>query len=284
MGYRFNIGVSSFFVALLISFVACAPIQEETGEDVVLAKAHNKTLYLSELDGMIPQNVSEQDSVMVVNAYIERWTRKALMLHEAERNLPKDLDIDGLVRDYRASLILHNYEQMLVEQELDSTIAQAELNTYYEKNKEQYQLESSIIRCNFIKIPTSAPDIKDAKKWWEQEDSLKLMKYCNTFAESFLLEDSTWHKVDDIAAEFPKGTFNKSMKSNRTLSLKDGDYHYFLKVLEKKSQKEIAPLEFIRGQATKFILHNKKIKLLEQKKEELYEKGIRRNYVKIFTQ
>ncbi len=272
-----------FLIGLML-IVSCSPISENEAEETVLAKAHNKTLYISELDGMIPDGISEQDSMMIVNAYIERWVRKSLMLHEAERNLPKDLDIDRLVRDYRASLILHNYEQMLVEASLDSTITQEELTVYYEKNKEQYQLESNIMRCNFIKIPTTAPDIGKVKKWWNDDDSLALMKYSNTYAEAFLLEDSTWHKVDDIAAEFPKGTFSKGMKSGQALSLKDGDYQYFLKVLETKSQKEIAPLEFIRGQATKFILHNKKIKLLEQKKEELYEKGIRRNYVKIFTQ
>ena len=104
-------------------FLACqtAPTDDE-GTDKLLATVQNKSLHLSELDGMLPEDTNLEDSVKIINAYVERWIRKSLLMQEAERNIPKDLNIDELVRDYRASLVQHTYEQMLVEEELDSLI------------------------------------------------------------------------------------------------------------------------------------------------------------------
>ena len=58
----------------------------------------------------------------------------------------------------------------------------------------------------------------------------------------------------------------------------------FLRIFETTAAGEYPPLSYIEGQATKVILHKRKIKLLEEKKEEMYERELRRNNVKIYTQ
>ena len=114
-----------FFTGLifLISFGSCQPVdQQQDINDRLLAQVYNKSLFQSELEGMFPPDSSPEDSALIVNSYIERWVRESLLMHEAERNIPKDLNIAVLVRDYRASLIRHNYDKLLVELQLDSTI------------------------------------------------------------------------------------------------------------------------------------------------------------------
>ena len=275
--------VLNIFLFLLL-VASCSPVEAPPVEDdVVLAKVFNKTLYMSELDGMIPQGVTHEDSMNIINAAVERWAREAVLMQEAEKNIPSDLNIDRLVRDYRSSLIRHNYEKLLVEVKLDSLISEAELNAYYEKNKEQYQLESSIFRCHIIKIPLNAPDLNQLRTMWrstKEEDLKKMKKYCEQNADFYMLEDTVWLTIDEVRAQVPKGT---SIFPNQDLMQSNKEFLYFLKVLEKKSQKEIAPLGFIREQAQKVILHQRKKKLLEDKKEELYERESRKNNVKILT-
>lgn len=252
-------------------------------DDVPLAKVFNKTLYLSELDGMIPAGITGEDSMNVINAEVERWAREAVLMQEAENNIPSDLNIDDLVRDYRASLIRHNYEKLLVEVRLDSSISEMELNNYYEKNKEQYQLESSIFRCHIIKIPLKAPNLDQLRMMWRsrtEEDMKKMKDYCTQNADYHMLEDTVWLTIDEIKTQLPKGT---NIFPNQDLAQSDNEFLYFLKIFEKKSQKEIAPLGYIRGQAQKVILHQRKKKLLEKKKEELYQRETRKNNVKIMT-
>lgn len=272
---------------LLISSLACqSGGEEQPEEDRPLARVYNKTLYLSELDGMFPPGTSSGDSSLIISAYVNRWVREALLLYEAERNIPKDLNIDKLVRDYRASLILANYERILVEELLDSTITQAELINFYEKNKEQYQLETPIVRCYFIKVPLPVPEYGDLRRWWSRpsEHYDELVAYCNQFAATHHLEDSTWHKVDDIAMLMPPGTITSSnISDKKEFTQRDGEFQYYFKLFEVKNRKEIAPLSYIEDQARKVILHKRKIKLLEDKKEEMFELELRRQNINTYT-
>ncbi len=283
----------SYFLFLTLTlglvFSNCGTKEEAPVENnQKLAKVFNKVLYLSDLEGMIQSSDNPQDSLLRLNALVEKWVRDNLLMHEAERNISKNLNIDQLVRDYRASLIRHSYEKRMVEVSLDTIISQQELLTYYETNKEQYQLTNTIMRCHFLKVPKSIADIGDAKKLWKNKgasdnDYKALLEYASQFAEVYMLEDSLWYKVDNIALQLPKNTISPSkVKSEKKFSLDDDNYHYFLEVLETIGAKKVAPLEYIRDQATKVILHKRKFKLLEEKKEEFYERETQRNNVEIF--
>ena len=271
------------FSSILVFACNTTPSDEEA-TDILLATVQNKSLYLSELDGMLPENTNKEDSIKIINAYVERWIRNSLLMQEAERNIPKDLNIDELVRDYRASLVQHTYEQTLVEETLDSIVTKRELNDFYEKNKEQYQLDAPIIRCNFIKIAQDAEDLSEVRALWQSnqlEDKQKLLDLCNKNAVEYLLADSIWYKVDVIAKELPKGTISSNnIEGRKAFTIEDNGFLYFFKLLDFVNRKAIAPLSYIENQASKVILHRRKIKLLEEKKEELYEQ--KTNLIKVF--
>lgn len=274
-------------LAILFFVVSCEGIfQQKRPEDRLLARVHDRTLYISEMEGMFPEGIPPGDSTLIVQAYVNRWVREALLLYEAERNLPKDLNIDKLVRDYRASLIRNSYEQVVVEQLLDSTITKGELTDFYEKNKEQYQLERPILRCFFLKLPIPVPKTDSLIRFWSAprgKNLQKLKTYCDRFAVAQRLSDSTWYTVDEIAGELPKNTLTAdNVSSKREFRQTDGQYVYYFRLLELKNRKEIAPLGYIEEQARKFILHSRKIKVLEQKREDLFELGLRKNDVKIY--
>lgn len=273
---------------LMFSIFSCTSTNEKGDNDRLLARVYSKSLYLSELDGMIPNGTTSQDSSLIINAYIQRWIREALLLREAELNAPKDLNIDKLVRDYRASLLRSNYENILVEQLLDSTITQTELQEFYEKNKEQYQLEVPIVRCHLIKVPIPVPEEAKLRQLWNStnsKDFAELIDYCNTYAEGHLLEDSTWHKITDLALAFPKGTLTvENISAKKDFSQRDDKYQFYFRLFEIKNQKEIAPLSYIKNQARKVILHRRKIELLEEKKEDFYNREMRRDKIEVFYQ
>lgn len=271
---------------LLCSLWACQTENDQPNEksDQLLAQVFHKPLFYSELEGMVPTNSSPGDSALIVNSFIEKWVRESLLMHEAERHIPKDLNIDELVRDYRASLIRYNYEKLLVELQLDSLLTDDELMTYYEENKDQYQLEHAILRCSFVKIPLTAPDLNQLEDWWkadEEDHYTKIVDYCSKYASVYNLNDSIWYKMDDIAMQLPKGTLPTSKKE---LSLTDDDHTYLIRILETMPKKTIAPLAYVKNQISKVILHKRKIKLLEEKKEEIYDRETRRNNVKIYNE
>ncbi len=274
-------------LVLLLILGACNSSKEDQEADVLLAQVFNKSLYLSELEGMMPAGDSREDSTLRVNAYIERWVRESLIMHEAEKNIPKDLNIDELVRDYRASLVRHNYEKLIVELQLDSTVTQEEFQTYYDANKSQYLLQEPIVRCHLIKIPRDREGIDQLNDWWKsrKEDDFKAMvDYCRTAASTYLLDDSTWYKISDIIPQLPKGVISvNNFQANRDFSYTKDEHRYLLRINELGPKNEVAPMSYIAEQANKVILHQRKAKLLKDKKEEIYERELRRNNIQIFN-
>ena len=150
---------------------ACKNPLNTAAKDKLLASVFNNSLYLSSMEEMFPENATHQDSVLVVNAYTDRWIREQLIMHEAERNIPKDLNIDELVQKYRASLILNSYEEQLTKQGLDTTISEGELKEFYERNKDQYQLTTPITRCFFFKNSETGTRARQFAKMVEQSES-----------------------------------------------------------------------------------------------------------------
>jgi len=279
---------SWWFGIIIVAIGACQSFGGEEQEDRLLAEVHNKALYLSEMDGMFPPGTTSEDSALIIDNYVNRWIREALLLYEAERSIPSDLNIDKLVRDYRASLIRHNYEKILVEELLDSTVTADEIITFYEEHQQQFQLESPIVRCYFVKVSRSAPDQEELQTLWrnsnDPERYQQLVDYCNQYANLHLLADSTWYRIEDIAVELPPGTISTSNVSRQAIEKQDDSYQYFLRIFEVKNRNEVAPLSFVDDQVRKIILRNRKIKLLEDKKEEMFELEMRRNNIQLYTQ
>ena len=118
----------------------------------------------------------------------------------------------------------------------------------------------------------------------EEENALEqLVDYCNTYAEAYLLQDSTWYKVEDIAMEMPKVTVTPdNVSAKQEFSQRDGEYQYYFRVFEVKNRKDIAPLGYIEEQARKVILRSRREKLLAEKIEAMYQRELRRNNIQTY--
>lgn len=274
----------SSWVFLVLTFLSACSTPEP--DEPKLARVHDHVLLLSDLDGLFNENTTPEDSMAIIQTFRDRWIREALILHQAEENKPDNLDIEALVRNYRESLLKNAYEQVVVEAELDSVISPAELLAFYEKNKEQYELETPIIRCHFIKVPLPLAREDSLRFWWNntnEQNLEKLTSYCQQNNGTYILNDSIWTRLEEVAIELPKGSLTAdNVGAKRDFQQLGEEYQYFLRVFEVRNRREIAPLAFIEEQARKVILHSRKIKLLQNKKEELYKLELRRNNIEIF--
>ena len=274
------------FLAMVFLFVACTTDDKHSKDDRKLGRMYDKTLYLSDMEGMLPEGISGEDSTVIINTFIRYWMRESAMLHEAEQNIPKDLNLEKLVADYRSSLIKNNYENIAISKLLDSTVTKVQLQEFYEKNKDQYQLETPILRCRFIKAPRNAPGSDKAQDWWNSnkgEDFAELSRWCSKNAAVHHLQDNTWHNVDDIAAYMPQGTLTvDNVDDRRDFIQRDENFVYYFKLLELVRKKEIAPLSYIESQARKVILHKRQSQLLEELKEKLFEEAVRKKNMAVY--
>jgi hypothetical protein len=162
-----------------------------------------------------------------------------------------------------------------------------ELKNFYESNKSQYELERPLIRCYMLKIPKTAPNINDVEKWWDnnrKEDRAKLTDYAMKYGTYYTMIDSVWYRADRISAELPKGTINADDPSTGESTRKDDNFYYFLKILGVKRKRDYAPFEYVKDQATTFILQKRKQKLIDNQREQIYNNALNSNAVKLNIQ
>ncbi|HHS96047.1 MAG TPA: peptidyl-prolyl cis-trans isomerase [Phaeodactylibacter sp.] len=286
MNHRFALSFFAGAIFTLLFALACNRGADATQpESKVLAQVHNSVLYLSDMEGMFPEQCTAKDSAMIIHGFVDNWVRDKVLMYEAENNLPKNINIDKLVSDYRASLIRHNFEKNMVEILLDSTVTDTQLFDYYQQNKEQYKLSSPILRCRLLKVDKEKVDIEKLKKLWKsnsEEDFLALLDFASKQAELYLLEDSLWYKKEDIILRLPKGTLNGKLSIGKDLQLNEDGFIYFFKLNDIIKKGKPAPLSFVKEQINKVILHQRKKAILKEKTEEMYERALRKKQINIF--
>ena len=162
---------------------------------------------------------------------------------------------------------------------------ESELRTYYEENKDQFQLDNTIMRAQLLKVPNDAPT-KEFNTLWNSSkpaDAAKLKTLATQWASVALLDNEKWHTLNSIQNLLPEGALNKDNASNRKeFTLKDGSATYYFRVLELVRDQQPAPYEYARDQALKVLLHRRKQKIMEDWKEGLYQKALKDKEVKIY--
>jgi hypothetical protein len=71
---------------LLLSLSSCQLFNQEQKPESV-ARVGKSYLYKSDLLNLVPAGTSKQDSILMVQSYIDRWATQKLLIEAAERNL-----------------------------------------------------------------------------------------------------------------------------------------------------------------------------------------------------
>lgn len=275
----------------IAALIACKNAGNEAGipreQGKVIARVFDRALTLGEVAAIMPSGLNGADSIQFVNAYKEQWARDMVLLHEAESNPPKEVDIEGLVKKYRESLLMHYYGQLLVEIQLDSTVKQSDVQQYITGNQNQFKLEAPILRCRLAIFPASVSSKSDLKKWWNDpgiSNDGQLVGEIEKEASYFLMDDQKWYSTNEIGAIMPANLFNSSAPGSKKVVVSEQDGKlYLLRVLETKSTNDAPPEGYFNEKARQMILQERQRSLLQQKKDEFYERELRRNNVQFLN-
>ncbi len=263
------------------------PSAEKT-ESALLAQVFDYKLYFDDIRDLIQGYANAEDSIQQVRSLTEHWVRDRLILVEAEKNFPKEANMNKLLEDYRQSLLRHFFEQRTIEERLDTVITENDLLRYYEANKEQHRLESGILRAYYFKFRKPISRNDKILTWWKTFPKFHyddVLDYAAKHAKTNWNDSTQWHEMHMIIQLFPEGTLSpQSLRSNRSIVREDGNYIHMLYPLEVYHERDIAPLTRVKPQAARYIIHQRELELLERIKKEIYDRDIQNQQVKIYTE
>jgi hypothetical protein len=275
--------LSCFLLLLLASCKYFNSNNDEAAlENPTVAEVGKEVLKQSEIIKILPKTYSKDDSIYIVNKYINTWIKNKLLLEAALDNIGDSIEgLQEKINNYKNSLLIHAYETAIIAQKLDTLVSQEMIESFYNDNKSNFELRDHIIKSIFVKLPKQAPDIKKFEKYFElknDEDYVKLESYCYQFASKFSLDDRSWVIYEDLAKEIPLKTNDpeKYFNANKNLTFTDSLFVYYLKVKDFKSKSSVSPLSFEQNNIKNIIINQRKLQLINNLKQEIFEDAVKR--------
>jgi hypothetical protein len=283
-------------VSLTVTLASCDLIRmkkenQPDEERKAVARVNNVNLYQDELVGLVTPNTSKEDSATRINAYVQSWIRKQLLINEAMRTISiNEAELERKVLDYRYSLIGYEYQNFYIQQNLSDSVSQQEIEEYYKTHLDNFILKQNIIQGAYIKVPKEAPRtkrIKDLLFSRKPKDNEELKSYCISFSDAFHLPDSSWMEFDKLVVGSPLAEIPNKIQFLRSYpyyETNDSDFLYFLKIDAYKISDNVSPLEFVKGEIKNIILNKRKVELVRKLEDQVYENAVKQKEFEIFTQ
>lgn len=257
-------------------------------DSAVIARVHDKYLYISDLEGIIPNNVSPRDSISIVRSFVNDWVKTNVMIFHAKQNLPPEkLDFSKQLEDYRNSLIIYGYETNLIIQNLDTIVSDKEIDEYYTSHLSDFELKENIIKAAYV-IIDNTPDIEDQfDQIFSLPDSIlfdSLEIFVPNYALTSNLDTVNWTSFYKIQQIIPIETYNQEhfLKNNRLVKINTDRYIYFIKFFNFKIKDDISPLDFKRNDIYNIIISKRKVKLAKKVRNDIYDRALLNNEFEVY--
>ena len=278
--------VASVVLALMLQ--ACHFFRTHS-EEVVVAECYGKYLYESDLKGIVPEHATVIDSIHRVNAFIDSWVKRQVLLHQAENNLSAaDLDFSQQLEDYRNSLVIYTYETQLIRQKLDTIVGEAEIEAYYEENKDNFQVRSTLVRAAYVILEEDCKQKDQFHKLLSNRDTLMLQNIdilANDYAVKCYLDVDEWIRLDELTKVVPIEIYNTEsfLKKNKYVRFDWNDLTCMVRFEDYLLEKSVMPMELVRDNIKEILLIRRKTELIERMKEAIYEEAKRKHGFEVYV-
>ncbi len=258
--------------------------KKETVSQIV-AIVNTDKLFREDLKDVLPRNISKEDSLILVKSFIQDWAVEKLLLKGAANNstLASFENINKLVQDYKESLLINNYKEELIKQQLDTVISEAEVEQYYLVNNENFKLNEVLVKSKYLYFNRSINDQKEIIKLFKSdkiEDAEELERQQLSF-KIYQLNDSIWTDLDKVLLKLPFSKENLLKKSN-FIQKKDSLGLYLVAIKEVLNRNDVAPISYIKSTIKEMILHKRKIELIREIEKIIVKDATKNNNYKIY--
>jgi len=273
----------------MLSLASCN-FFKSTDDRVPVARVEEVYLYKEDIETLVTEDMSADDSTQIVNSFMTRWATQQLLLDGAERNLPeqKQTDFDKLVSQYKNDLYTKAYLEALVRKSIDTIVNLEDAKKVYDANQETFKLNEELVKFRYITIPQNAineTEIKERFKRFNAQDKRYLDSISVQF-KTYFLNDSIWIKASQITEKISVlNSENKKelLKKSNYVQLKDSLDLYLMQINDVLSQNDLAPLEYVKPTINQIVINKRKLELIKQLEKDITKDAIKNKQFEIYN-
>ncbi len=249
----------------------------------VVARVGDHRLHRSQLESYIPAGVSPEDSAALAGQYIRAWAEDLLLLDMADEQLSKEeKDVTEELESYRRALLKFRYEQLYINQRLDTLVTDEEISAYYQANPEKLVLERPVVKARYMIIPQDSHSLKELKRKMSSTDDTEVLEaevLASTAALKWGDSSDSWIDIITLAQEL--GTDYRILQGaikNQFAELPDEAGNLRIAyIVDMVQQGKTAPEDYCAQRIRDIILNARKHALSESLEQDLLEDARRNN-------
>jgi hypothetical protein len=258
-------------------------------EGKVIAKVNAATLTDKETENLVPEGMGGADSLAFLQNYVNKWAYNEAFYQQAINYLSdEEQDVSKELEALKKELLSYRFEKKLINEKLDTTVSEGEIESYYNANAENFLLKSNIVKVLYIKTPVSIPNFDKFKKLCyssNPKDAEQLKNLCIQYANNYYMNDDTWLMFDDLKKEMPQ--LNEvpeyTVEKGKTFEFTDVASFYFLKIVDLKSKNTLSPLNFEKNNIRNMLINQRKEKLISTIRKDFFDKAKSNKELEIYN-
>ena len=278
--------ILSFYVVIVIGCSSCQLFEPKDDREVI-ARVGDNYLYEENVADLKVEDDSAGTALLIQN-YIDNWVKEQLILKKALQNLSEEqVDFEEQLNNYKNSLLIYAYENLLVKQKLDTNISIKQLKAYFIKNEQNFKLKEQLVKGKLVQLLNSAPMQDSLNLWIFSEGELfnkELNEYCTQFTISCHLDTSKWIPFTTIRNLLPLNYQVEQIDLNLGKNvLSDTVQTTVINVMEQRFPGQTAPLSYVSDQIKSIIRNKRKLQLLSKAREEIFEEATLKKQYEIYN-
>jgi hypothetical protein len=282
---------NKFYIWLfLLSVTSCTFFFKETDDRIKIARVNDSYLFYDDIKGLVSEETSKEDSILLVQNYINRWATQQLFMDGAMLNLNESQQesFNKLVNQYKNDLYTKAYVEAIVKRNIDTTVTDVEAKAYYEENREAFRLNEELLQFRYIHIDENMIDFNNIEKKFKRfnEVDKRNLDSISIQFKSYSLNDSIWIKAAQVIDKIPVITSenkNQLLKKSNFIQLKDSLGVYLMQINDVLMRTEIAPLEYVKPTIDQIVINKRKLELIKDLEKDITKDAIKNNQFEIYN-
>lgn len=245
-----------------------------------LARVGDAELFYDEVRPIFTPGLSPDDSVKLLNSYVDSWVKKQLKIDIAESLFVQNAaDIEKMVDEYRNSLLIYKFENEYVNDKVDTTISRREVEEYYMKNRNDFVLSSSLIRAIMVKFPVGSRHESKLRELAHTAKADNLQDLIDLAVKNDIeyREYPAWTDYVEVVSFMPRlsdDVYRQIRTKTGFYEVTDGGYKYFLTVTDLLPEGGIMPLDMTINTIRTIIFNKRKTDALRTLEDSLYRQAV----------
>jgi hypothetical protein len=276
--------IKYFVIYALFSFFFAGCEDKQKNENAI-ARVNDKYLMADEFLKVLPETYTKEDSIQLRSIFINDWATHQLLLDKARINIEDNkLEIDELVEKYRRELLIEKYKEALINKFLDTVVTNADVDQYYQLNKDVYKLNEELVQIRFIHFNKTMKDGKELVKLFKSKNLKDINALNDKRLEfnSFNLNDSIWVSYKEVQEKLPFLPEGNNLKKVDFLQKDDSLGVYLVAINRVLNINEIAPKSYVESTIKKMILHKRKLDLFVEIEKSLLSDAVEDNNFEVY--